>query len=66
MGRLWDLLQKINKLAEQKNQNPALVRGRIALKTGTPLSFNDKTPDDPVLEQKIINAAKDVLGVSSI
>lgn len=64
MGQLFELSKKIDDVISQKGMDRLTTRGKIGLKSGVLMAFNEKTPDDVVKIQKIKNAAREVLGVS--
>lgn len=64
MGQLFELSKKIDEIISQNGMDRLITRGKIGLKSGVLMAFNEKTPDDVVKVQKIKDAAREVLGVS--
>ncbi len=65
MGQLFDIRTKIEKVIVDKKLDPVKTKGEIGLKAGLMLAFiNQTTPDDSVKANKLISAAREVLGVS--
>jgi hypothetical protein len=62
MGKLLELNHKIDQLIEQKGLDKKLTRGKIGLKSGVLLAFNENTPDDPEKIKRIQAAVKEILG----
>jgi len=62
MSKLWELNQKINEIIDKKGLDKPITRGRIGLKSGVLMAFNENTPDDQEKIQKIRDAVKEVLG----
>jgi len=62
IGQLLELSEKINVIIAAKNMDKGVTRGKIGLKSGVLMSFNERTPDDPVKLLKIKMAAKEILG----
>lgn len=63
MGQLYYLSKKIDDIIKQKGMDRMITRGKIGLKSGVLMVFNEKTPDDSEKIRKIKEAAKEVLGV---
>lgn len=63
MGQLFELSKKIDEIITQKGLDKLPTRGKIGLKSGILMAFNEKTPDDPEKIQKIKSAASEILGV---
>lgn len=64
MGQLFELSKKIDEIIAQKSLEKLPTRGKIGLKSGILMAFNEKTPDDPEKIRKIKSAASEILGVS--
>lgn len=64
MGQLFELSKKIDEIISKNGMDRLITRGKIGLKSGVLMAFNEKTPDDVVKIQKIKDAAREVLGVS--
>ena len=62
IGQLLELSEKINVIIAVKKMDKGVTRGKIGLKSGVLMSFNERTPDDPVKIMKIQMAAKEILG----
>ncbi|RMH70100.1 MAG: hypothetical protein D6675_10440 [Gemmatimonadetes bacterium] len=61
MGRLKKIIDAI--AAESKGAQAKLIVARVGLKAGVNLSkIDESTPDDPVLEEKLLKAAHAILG----
>lgn len=62
-GALFQTLQRINALIERAGGNPFRLRGQIAVRSGVVLELVEPgTPDDPVQLERLLAAARDVLG----
>lgn len=64
MGQLFDMSKKIDEIISQKGLDKMITRGKIGLKSGVLMAFNEKTPDDAEKIRKIKDAAREVLGAS--
>lgn len=64
MGRLYKIVEEINRIISEKRLDPGITKGRISLKVGFLLSFPENAPDDKEMEKKLINVAREVLGKS--
>jgi hypothetical protein len=64
MGQLFELSKKIDDIISQKGMDKMITRGKIGLKSGVLMAFNEKTPDDNEKIRKIKEAAKEILGVT--
>lgn len=64
MSQLFELSKKIDDLIAQKNMDKMVTRGKIGLKSGILMAFNENTPDDAEKIQKIRDAATEILGVA--
>ena len=64
MGQLFELSKKIDDIISQKGMDRMITRGKIGLKSGVLMAFNEKTPDDNEKIRKIKEAAKEILGVA--
>ncbi len=62
MGLLFELSKKIDEIISQKGMDRPTTRGKIGLKSGVLMSFNEKTPDDAEKMRKIKEAVKEILG----
>lgn len=62
MGLLFELSKKIDEIISQKKMNRPIIRGKIGLKSGILMSFNEKTPDNTEKIRKIKEVAKEILG----
>lgn len=62
MGLLFELSKKIDEIISQKGMDRSITRGKIGLKSGVLMSFNEKTPDDVEKIRKIKEAVKELLG----
>ncbi len=62
MGQLFEISKKIDNVISEKGMDRLVTRGKIGLKSGILMSFNENTPDDAEKIQKIKEAAKEVLG----
>ncbi|NJD76540.1 MAG: hypothetical protein FIB08_05510 [Candidatus Methanoperedens sp.] len=62
MGQLLELSKKIDEIISQKGMDRLTTRGRIGLKSGVLMAFNENTPDDAAKIAKIKEAAREVLG----
>ncbi len=63
MGQLLELSKKIDKIILEKGLERMPTRGKIGLKSGILMAFNENTPDDNEKIIKIKQAAREVLGV---
>jgi hypothetical protein len=63
MGQLLELSKKIDKIILEKGLERMPYRGKIGLKSGILMAFNENTPDDNEKIMKIKQAAREVLGV---
>lgn len=63
MGQLFELSQKIDNVISQKKLDKLTTRGKIGLKSGVLMAFNENTPDDAGKIQKIKAATREILGV---
>ena len=62
MGLLYDTVRRIDEVIASKGLDKYRTRGQIALKTGFAISLvNPDTPDDPVKQRKLVEAAAAVL-----
>jgi hypothetical protein len=64
MGQLFELSKKIDEIISQRGMDRLLTRGKIGLKSGVLMAFNEKTPDDDEKIRKIKEAAKEIFGVA--
>ncbi len=64
MGQLFELSKKIDDIISQKGMDRMITRGKIGLRSGVLMAFNEKTPDDNEKLRKIKEAAKEILGVA--
>ncbi len=64
MGQLFEMSKKIDEIISQKSLDRMTTRGKIGLKSGVLMAFNENTPDDFEKIKKIKDAARDVLGAS--
>lgn len=64
MGQLFEISKKIDDVISQKGMDKLTTRGKIGLKSGILMAFNENTPDDAEKIQKIKEAAKEVLGTA--
>ncbi|MCX9011589.1 MAG: hypothetical protein OIN66_10770 [Candidatus Methanoperedens sp.] len=64
MGQLLELSKKIDDIISEKGLDRLTTRGKIGLKSGVLMAFNDNTPDDAEKIQKIKEASKEILGVA--
>ena len=65
MGKLYEFVQQVNAVIEERRLDPFRTRGRIAIETGFPLGLiSPATPDDEVKLVKLKAAAKAILGAS--
>lgn len=64
MGQLFEISNKINEIISQKKLDKLTTRGKIGIKSGVLMAFNENTPDDPEKINKIKDAAREILGVS--
>ncbi len=64
MGQLFEISKKIDDVISQKGMDKLITRGKIGLKSGILMAFNENTPDDAEKIQKIKEAAKEVLGAA--
>lgn len=64
MGQLFELSKQIDEIISQKGLDRMITRGKIGLKSGVLMVFNEKTPDDNEKLRKIKEAAKEILGVA--
>ncbi|HET6413088.1 MAG TPA: hypothetical protein VFG53_13610 [Anaeromyxobacter sp.] len=63
MSKLFETVQRIEAVIAQRDLPIFVTKGKIAIKTGFPLGLiTARTPDDPVVLQKLRAAARDVLG----
>lgn len=62
MGQIFELSKKIDEIILKKGLDRMVTRGKIGLKSGVLMAFNEKTPDDPEKMRKIKEAVKEVLG----
>jgi uncharacterized protein YqgV (UPF0045/DUF77 family) len=62
MGQLFELSKKIDEIISKKGLDRMVTRGKIGLKSGVLMAFNERTPDDPEKIRKIKEAVKEVLG----
>ncbi len=63
MGQLLEISKKIDEIISQKGMDKLSTRGKIGLKSGVLMAFNENTPDDMAKIQKIKDAAREILGV---
>ena len=63
MGQLQELSKKIDEIISEKGLDRMPTRGKIGLKSGILMAFNENTPDDSEKITKIKQAAREVLGV---
>lgn len=63
MGQLLELSKKIDQVISEKGLERMPTRGKIGLKSGILMAFNENTPDDIEKIIKIKQAAREVLGV---
>lgn len=63
MGQLLQLSKRIDEVISEKGLERMPYRGKIGLKSGILMAFNENTPDDNEKIMKIRQAAKEVLGV---
>ncbi len=63
MGQLYELSKKIDTIISEKGLDRMPTRGKIGLKSGILMAFNENTPDDNDKIMKIRQAATEVLGV---
>ncbi len=62
-GRLKEIVETVKAKATLKNWAVA----KLSIAVGQDVSkFSDDTPDDPVLEEKLLKAAKEILKVNEI
>jgi hypothetical protein len=65
MGQLYEMKQQIEARIETDGLNASDVKGKLGLRSGKLLAFiSDSTPDDPVVIQKLRQAAKEVLNLN--
>lgn len=64
MGQLFEMSKKIDEIISQKGMDKMTTRGKIGLKSGVLMAFNENTPDDFEKIKKIKDAAREVLGAS--
>lgn len=64
MGQLFEISNKIDDIISQKGMDRLTTRGKIGLKSGVLMAFNENTPDDSGKITKIKDAAREILGVS--
>ncbi|MFZ3060624.1 MAG: hypothetical protein WA102_12925 [Candidatus Methanoperedens sp.] len=64
MGQLYEMSKKIDEIISQKSLDKMITRGKIGLKSGVLMAFNENTPDDAEKIKKIKDAAREVLGAS--
>jgi hypothetical protein len=64
MGQLFEMSKKIDEIISQKGLDKMITRGKIGLKSGVLMAFNENTPDDSEKIKKIKDAAREVLGAS--
>lgn len=65
MSQINDLKIKIEEKIKADSLDAVAVKGRIGLRSGTLLAFiNAKTADDPVVIQKLKEAAKEILNLN--
>ena len=63
MGLLYDTVQRIDQVIASRGLDKFRTRGQIALKTGFAISLvKSDTPDDPLKQRKLVEAAAAVLG----
>ncbi len=63
MGLLFEISKKIDEKISEKGMDRSTTRGKIALKSGVLMFFNENTPDDSEKIRKIKEAVKEILGV---
>jgi hypothetical protein len=63
MGQLLQLSKRIDEVISEKGLERMPYRGKIGLKSGILMAFNENTPDDIEKIRKIKEAAREVLGV---
>jgi hypothetical protein len=63
MGQLLQLSKRIDEIISEKGLERMPYRGKIGLKSGVLMAFNEDTPDDIEKITKIKQAAREVLGV---
>jgi uncharacterized protein YqgV (UPF0045/DUF77 family) len=64
MGQIFELSKKIDEIISKKGMDIMVTRGKIGIRSGVLMSFNEKTPDNPERIRKIKEAVKEVLGVT--
>ena len=65
MGKLYEVVQKIDQLIKSKNLDPFKTRGAIGLRAGVVLGMIDaRTPDDIGKLTALKKAVKEVLNVA--
>jgi uncharacterized protein YqgV (UPF0045/DUF77 family) len=64
MGQIFELSKKIDEIISKKGMDKMVTRGKIGIRSGVLMSFNEKTPDNPERIRKIKEAVKEVLGVT--
>ena len=64
MGQLIELSEKIDEIISKKGMDRMLTRGKIGLRSGVLMAFNEKTPDDAEKIRKIKEAVKEIIGVT--
>ncbi|MBA4370061.1 MAG: hypothetical protein C0418_00590 [Coriobacteriaceae bacterium] len=63
MGRLYDAVQQIDRIINDKGLDPFKTKGEISLKAGFFISLIfDNSPDDEEKIQALKGAAREVLG----
>ncbi len=61
-NNLMSALKKIDRIIEKKGLDSARIKGEIGLKAGMFIDFDDDSPDDIQLANRILVAAREVLG----
>ena len=65
VGRMYDALQAIDRVIEERGLDPFVTKGAIGMKAGFFLvTILPTTPDDPARLEALQKAAADVLGQS--
>lgn len=65
MGQLNEMKRQIEAKIKADGLNASDIKGKLGLRSGKLLAFiSDSTPDDPVVMQKLRQAAKELLNLN--
>jgi len=65
VGKLYDLMTEVDKVIDQRGLDAFKVKGQMSLKAGFFVSLvTPSMPDDDVKMKALLDAAREVLGVT--